>query len=356
MKLKPNVNDWEKHRVFPLEIYYRIANSGLFSMIYQKSILENNPSYVSIMTYELAKTGSQAISVAFTAFFAVLYGLNKHAKCSSIDSAIDGILSGKNILALAITEPSAGSYLKNINTTINFNHSDDSITLNGRKTFICNADYATHILVAAKNNGKMQLVLIEKTEAVKTERISILGWHALNVSEITFDNVIIQKYQLIGEADDSSRILFDMLNRERLNLAVIACATSKLAYEKAVQHTKKRVTFGKNLIKHQSIKHKLANMLIKIKVCENFVCKVIKDIKEENLSIIDIAIAKNNSVECCNYVTNSTLQILGGYGCIQNSLVETAYRDSRILNIGGGTDEMMLEVIAANIEKSIKTP
>ena len=346
-EISPYIKEWESQGWHPKSIYKKAADHHLFLLAFKKMITENDVSYITLLSNALCQHASQAMAVALTSFFPILFVLHKHKKYPYCQEVIEGVLSGEFIISLAVTEPKAGSDINMIAAKF---CNKASATLQGKKIFICNALHATHFLVAAQHENRLALILMNKPKEIKVVSIKMLGWNALPVTEIDFLNCPLDSFIMLGEGRVAKAMLYEVFNYERLNMAVIARASAEISYTEAMVHAKNRFSFGKSLIEHQTIKHTLAIMKIKLEAINHFMDSVMLSKNNNTLSHSDVPMLKYFATTLCCEIVDQALQVLGGYGCIANDTVERLYRDSRILRIGGGTDEMMLEIIGCAIE------
>ena len=176
-----------------------------------------------------------------------------------------------------------------------------------------------------------------------------MGWWASDTAELFFDDVKVPKSNLIGVENAGFFAIMTNFQMERLNLAVMANMTAQLALEECLRYVPEREAFGKPLSKMQVIRHKLADMATQIEVSREFNYRVAAMIQAGIPVIKEVSMAKNFATRTSDFVTYEATQIFGGMGFMRESLVERLYRDNRILSIGGGTHEIMNEVIAKQL-------
>ncbi len=344
-EISTHIDDWEMKGDYPASLYKKASDYKLFKIAYENMINNNNLIYVAILNSELTKKASQAIAVALTSPFPILYALHHYGKDLYSQQIITKVLSGDSIIAFGVTEKNAGSDFNQLNSSLIIE--DSKAILNGKKFLICNAPHASHLLMTVKVNHHLALCLLEKPADIKIEENKTIGWHALPVTNLYFKNCILNHFTMIGNSSTAKNILFEIFNLERLNMAIIASASAYKAYHHALSYAKSRNTFGKNLIEHQVIKHKLAQMKIKLAAGLSLLNNILFD--KNNFSSFNIAIVKKFTTECCDFIVDEAVQILGGHALSKNLSMERLYRDSRILRIAAGSDEMMLEIIGKYI-------
>jgi acyl-CoA dehydrogenase len=266
---------------------------------------------------------------------------------------IPAVIAGDKIQALAITEPSGGSDVANIRTKAI--KEGDFYRVNGSKTFITSGIRADYYTVAVRTGGEgyggVSVLLIEKGMSGFTlgKKLKKMGWWASDTAELFFDDVMVPVENLIGVENQGFVCLMTNFAMERLNLCVMANTTSELALEACLDYVRQREAFGKKLAGFQVTRHKLADMSTQIAVSKQFTYSVAAQIAAGEPAIKEIAMAKNFATSVSDKVTYDAVQIFGGSGFMRETMVERLYRDNRILSIGGGTYEIMNEVISKQL-------
>jgi len=260
------------------------------------------------------------------------------------------VLRGEKISALAITEPSGGSDVANLKTRAV--KDGDHYVVNGSKMFITSGVRADYYTVAVRTGGDgyggISLLLIEKGTPGFTVGRSLkkMGWWPSDTAELFFQDVRVPVKNLIGPENGGFFCIMTNFQMERLNLAVLATTTAQIALEECLRYVKEREAFGRKIGNFQVIKHKLAEMATKIEASREFNYSVAAKMAAGQSMVKEVSMAKNFSTDVSDYVTYQATQIFGGMGFMRESVVERLYRDNRILSIGGGTYEIMNEVIA----------
>ncbi|MDO9109688.1 MAG: acyl-CoA dehydrogenase family protein, partial [Desulfatirhabdiaceae bacterium] len=260
------------------------------------------------------------------------------------------VLAGEKIAALAVTEPGGGSDVANIQTTAvrDGNH----YIVNGSKAFItsgCRADQITCAVRTGEEgpHGISLLVIESSTPGYSVSgKLKKTGWWSSDTAQIYFDNCRVPVDNLLGEENKGFYGIMGNFQSERLQLAIIANMTAQLALEASLQYAKERKAFGKSLKSFQVTRHKLVDMATMVEVSREFTYRVAAKIDAGMDQIKEISMAKNFACSVSDKVTYDAVQIFGGYGFTRGYLVERLYRDNRILSIGGGTTEIMKEIIS----------
>ncbi|HET8694424.1 MAG TPA: acyl-CoA dehydrogenase family protein, partial [Aquabacterium sp.] len=266
------------------------------------------------------------------------------------DRVVPLVLSGEKIAALAITEPSGGSDVANLKTRAV--RDGDHYVVNGSKTFITSGTRADYYTVAVRTGepgfAGVSLLLIERGTPGFTQGkpLKKMGWWASDTAELFFEDCRVPVGNLLGPENSGFFTIMANFQAERLSLAIMAYMTAQLALEQCLTYVKERTTFGKPLAKHQVIRHKLAEMATKVDVAREYAYRVAARMAAGKQAITEVSMAKNFATTVADEVTHEAVQIFGGMGFMRESLVERLYRDNRILSIGGGTHEIMNEIIA----------
>lgn len=352
----PYVQDWEEAGTFPRELYKTLGDAGLSGIGYPEALggfAENDVFMKIAASEELMRCGSGGLVASLGSLDIGLPPIVKWGSEAMKQRVVPGVLSGEKIAALAITEPSGGSDVANIKTRA---VSDgDYFRVTGSKMFITSGIRADYYTVAVRTGGEgyggISLLLMEKgMPGFSTGKpLKKMGWWASDTAELFFDDVKVPKANLIGSENAGFFVIMTNFQMERLNLAVMANMTSQLALEESLRYVHERSAFGKPLAKMQVIRHKLADMATQVEASREFTYRVAARIQAGIPSVKEVSMAKNFSTRVSDAVTYEAVQIFGGMGFMRETLVERLYRDNRILAIGGGTHEIMNEVIAKQL-------
>tara|TARA_B100000131_G_C18100723_1_gene605897 strand:+ start:264 stop:1418 length:1155 start_codon:yes stop_codon:yes gene_type:complete len=269
---------------------------------------------------------------------------------------IPKLSSGEMIGAFGLTEPDAGSDAGNTQTVAELKN--DKYIINGQKVFCTNAGYAGIIIITAQhiengeNKGISAFIIDSETKGLNIgPPEKKMGWRASDTRAIYFDNIEVPKENLLGKPDKGFKQFLRTLTGGRITIGALALGTAQGAYQLALNYSKEREAFGKQINKFQSISFKLADMATRIEASRHLVYHAAWR-KDSNLPLIkEAAIAKLFSSETAMWVTTEAIQILGGYGYIKEYDVERFYRDAKILEIGEGTSEIQRIIISREILK-----
>lgn len=352
----PHIDEWEEAGTFPRELYNEAGRTGFFGIGYPEAlggIAEGDVFMKIAATEELMRCGSGGLVASLGSLDIGLPPIVKWGSDELKERIVPSVLGGEKIAALAITEPNGGSDVANLKTRA---VSDgDFYRVTGSKTFITSGIRADYYTVAVRTGGDgyggISLLLMEKGMPGFTtgKPLKKHGWWASDTAELFFDDVKVPKSNLIGSENAGFFVIMTNFQMERLNLAVMANMTSQMALEEALRYAHERSAFGKPLAKMQVIRHKLADMATQVEASREFTYRVAARIQAGIPSVKEVSMAKNFATKVSDFTTHEAVQIFGGMGFMRETLVERLSRDNRILSIGGGTYEIMNEVIAKQL-------
>ncbi len=356
-EVKPHIKDWEEAGSFPRELYRSAGAAGLLGVGYPESLGGSGEGDIFLkiaVSEELMRSGSGGLVASLGSLDIALPPLVKWGQAALRERIVPEVLQGKCICALAVTETSGGSDVANILTRAV--KEGDHYRVSGSKTFITSGVRADYYTVAVRTGGAgasgISLLLIERNLPGFTvgQSLKKMGWRCSDTAELFFDEVRVPCTHLIGAENTGFFALMANFLSERLALCIMAYMTAQLAYEEALSYAQQRAAFGRPIAKFQVTRHKLVDMASEIDIAREYTYRVAARIAAGETPIKEVAMAKNFCTAVCDRVTDHAVQILGGMGYMQESLVERLYRDSRILSIGGGTTEIMKELIAKQLK------
>ncbi|HET8886152.1 MAG TPA: acyl-CoA dehydrogenase family protein, partial [Salinimicrobium sp.] len=259
-------------------------------------------------------------------------------------------IAGDKIGCLCITEPFAGSDVAGMRSTAV--KKGDTYILNGSKTFITNGVYSDYLVVAAKTdpelNGKgISIFMVDRnTPGISASKLDKLGWRASDTGEIAFDNVEIPASNLMGEEGKGFPYIMQHFAFERLIMGINGHARAEFALEYVLEYMAERTAFGKSIDKFQALRHEIANMASEIEMCKEFNYSVAQRLDKGEYVVKEASMSKLLSTKMADEVIYKCLQFMGGYGYMEDYPLARMLRDSRLGPIGGGTSEILREVIA----------
>jgi acyl-CoA dehydrogenase len=348
----PFINDWEEAGEFPVEIYKKAGEVGILGIGFPEAYggTPGDIFFGVAASEELMRSTSGGFVAGIGSLNIALPPILNLGSEALKQKFVPPVLAGEKIAALAITEPGGGSDVASIKTTAV--KDGDHYILNGSKTFItsgCRADQVTcAVRTGDQGAGGISMIVVEKgTPGFSvSKKLKKTGWWASDTAELFFDNCRVPAENLIGEENQGFYAIMINFQQERLALAVMANMTARMALEESIKYAKQREAFGKPLTGFQVTRHKLADMATLVEASTEFTYRVAARIGAGVDQIKEVSMAKNFACSVSDKVTYDAVQLFGGYGYMREYIVERLYRDNRILSIGGGTTEIMKEIIS----------
>ncbi|MEI8256481.1 MAG: acyl-CoA dehydrogenase family protein [Deltaproteobacteria bacterium] len=351
--IAPHAHAWDEAEEFPRELYRQAAEIGLLGMGYAEELggTGGDVTHVLVASEEMVLAGkSVGATVGLGSHGIALPPVMKMGTDAQRERFVRPVLRGEKIAALAITEPGGGSDVAALKTRAV--RDGDHYVVNGAKTFItsgCRADIVTcAVRTGSDGHAGISILVIERDTPGFTvsRKLKKTGWWASDTAELSFQDCRVPVENLVGE--EGQGFIAIMLNfvSERLFLAAQCVAIAELAYRESVAYARERHAFGKSLSGFQVVRHKLADMATRIAASRAITGELAaRYVRGENAAGL-AAMAKNTATDMCGFVVNEAVQIHGGYGYMREYVVERLFRDARLYPIGGGTREIMNEVIA----------
>jgi acyl-CoA dehydrogenase len=353
-EVAPHVDEWERAEEFPRELYRRCAELGFLGLKFPEAYGGQGGDHLhdAVWVEELARSGGSG---------GVAAGLNAHASIALPPIFNFGTeeqrrrwlvpgIAGEKIGALGVTEPGAGSDVAGITTTAR--RVGDTYVVNGAKTFITNGVRADFLVCACKtteaggHDGISFLVLEREMPGYEVSRkLEKLGWSSSDTGELSFTDVEVPASHLLGEENGGFRLIMANFAWERLLMAIGAVGAMQRLIDLAVAYAGEREAFGRPIGKFQAIRHQIAEMATKAEVSRALTYDALRLFHTGQPCIREVAMAKLHSQRAALEIADQTLQIHGGYGYTREYPIERAVRDARLGPIGGGTDEVMKEII-----------
>jgi acyl-CoA dehydrogenase len=354
--IAPKGAEWEEAEEFPIELYKTACAAGIVGVGYPESVggQGGNLSHVLVASDEMVIAGrSVGVVVGLGSHGIALPPIIRFGTPEQHARFVKPCLTDGRIAALAVTEPGGGSDVANLATKAE--RDGDFYVVTGAKTFITSGTRADFVTTAVRTGGPghggVSLLVIEKgTPGFSvSKKLRKTGWWASDTAELHFDGCRVPVANRIGPENGAFPMIMMNFAGERLMLAGQCVAIAELAYREAIAYARERQAFGKPLTGFQVTRHKLADMASRLAAARALtgeaVVRVMRpggDLQATGLA----AMAKNVATDMCSFVCDQAVQIHGGYGYMRETLVERLYRDARLYPIGGGTREIMNEVIA----------
>ena len=354
-EILPFVDEWEEAGTFPRELYKKSADVGICRLGYPEEVggIPSDLFGELVVWEEMNRSGSGGLNASLGSHAIALPPIVSLGTPAQKETYVRPVLAGERIAALAITEPSGGSDVARLQTTAT--RDGDHYIVNGSKTFITSGYRADQITCAVRTGGPgfggISLLIIDADlEGYSTSQpLKKMGWWPSDTAQIFLDNVRVPVENLIGVENQGFIAIMLNFQKERLMMAVGATTAADMALQECLRYVKERETFGKSLERHQVIRHKLADMATLVEVSREYNYRVAAKMSAGVDQVTEVSMAKNFACDIADQVMHQAVQIFGGYGFMREYLVERLYRDNRIMSIGGGTREIMNEVIAKRI-------
>ncbi len=353
-EIVPHLDEWEDARLFPRELYNRCGELGFLGLKYPEEYGGQGGSYLhdAVWVEELARSGASG---------GVAAGLNAHSSIASPPIFKFGNewqkqrwlapgIRGEKIGALGITEPGAGSDVASLRTSAK--KIDGGYLVNGSKTFITNGVRADFLVCAVKtteeggHNGISFLVIDTDSPGYEvTSKLEKMGWHSSDTAEITFTDLEVPEEHLLGNENEGFQLIMANFAWERLLMAIGAVGAMDWLIEKSIEYANERQAFGRSIGSFQAIRHKIAEMATTTAAARTLTYDTLRRFHEGEMVIREVSMTKLMTQRALVEVADEALQIHGGYGYMKEYGIERALRDARLGPIGGGTDEIMKDII-----------
>ncbi len=352
-EVKPNLNKWEKDGKIPKEIWKKMGKMGFLGLSYPEKYGGGNLDFFFevVLNEEMGRLNSGGFTITQQAvqYMSGPYIL-KYGSDLLKSKYLPGIISGNLMSCIGITEPNTGSDVQNIQT--NAIKKGDNYIVNGSKTFITNGVYGDFIVTvvktdpAARSKGISLLVIDLDSPGITKTKIDKLGWRSSDTAELSFDNVVVPSENLVGEEGKGFYYLMNGLQLERLCFMPSSIATMEFAISESLSYMNERKAFGKSINKLQVLRHRIAQLSSEIEALKvfSYYCCSLYDKK-----IYDVKLCSMGKLLCTELhekVSTQCLQFFGGNGYTEDYPMARMYRDSRVGTIGGGTSEIMRDIIA----------
>ncbi len=372
----PNVDEWEAAREFPRALYGRAAELGFLGLKYPVELGGQGGDHVhdAVWAEQLAASGaSGGVGAGLGAHTAIATPpVFRFGSSDQHERFLRPAIAGEKIAALGITEPGAGSDVAAIRTTAE--RIAGGYVVNGSKTFITNGVRADFLVCAVKTTdrgghaGLSFLILEREMPGYEVARkLEKMGWHSSDTAELRFTDVQVPHENLLGEENRGFSLIMENFAWERLSMALGAVGAMRRLLEVAVEYAGQREAFGRPIGRFQAIRHKIAEIGLKAEVGRALTYHALRSFiagEEPAAStatgvgtpsasrlpaIADVTKAKLYTQRACVEVADEVVGILGGYGYMREYGVERALRDARLGPIGGGTDEVMKEILGRRL-------
>lgn len=352
-EIQPNAEEWERSEDFPRELFTRMGELGFHGFLFPEEYGGSGPDHIAeaaaIEEMSWAGTAGTMADLGAHRGLACLYVYNfgdEEQRKKWLVTALKGEILG----CLGVTEPAAGSDVSGIQTTAV--RDGDSYLLNGSKIFITNGAWCDFAVIAAKtspdagHHGISLFIVDGDTPGFEKKRMKMLGWRTSHTGELSFSDCRVPAENLLGEENRGFYQIMQNFQWERLSMALGQTAGAQRTYEYAKRYALERRAFGREIGHFQVWRHRFADLASEIEMSRALTYHALRLFIHGIPCIKEVSMAKQFSSELAFKVADECLQIHGGYGYMMEFAAQRAWRDSRLGPIGGGTSEIMKDVIA----------
>ena len=356
-ELIPNADAWEEEGFFPDWVFQRLGELGYLGLHFPEEYGGGGGDYFTniVLMEELAKCGSFGVNTGIAVQIGMatppilIFGTEEQKQRYLVPA-----IRGEKIACLGITEPEAGSDVSNVKTFAE--KTGGGWKVNGNKIFITNgyrADFMTLLARTEKIKGYkgMSIFLVDTDTPGYTvsRKLDKVGQWSSDTAEIFFEDMLIPEDSMLGEEGRGFYSIMWELQGERLIVAVAVIAIAEVTLQQAIDYGKERVQFGKPIIKNQAIAHRVADLATELEAAKSLAYMTAWRYDRGEYPVKEISMAKLIGTQVAFRVADEAMQIMGGYGYMMEYPAQKAWRDMRIARIGGGTDEIMREIIATTM-------
>jgi alkylation response protein AidB-like acyl-CoA dehydrogenase len=360
-EIRPYVPEWEAAGFFPDDVFRRCGELGFLGLHYPERWGGSDGDLATGLVFveELARCGAGAIPMAVSVqSHMATPALAEFGTDDQRERWLAPAIAGTKIGAIAITEPDAGSDVAAIRTSAV--RDGDIWRINGRKMFITNGARAHFLTLVVKTDAAashqgVSLFVVDTSLAGVTvsRRLEKLGMHSSDTAEIALDDVAVPHADLIGlEPGRGFAQLMWQLQYERLAGAAACIGHASQTLDETVAYARERHTFGRPIAHHQVIAHKLADAATELEAARALLYSTAWAVMQGDYPVTEISMCKKFCAQVQNRLVDTCVQVWGGAGYLEETGIPRAFRDARLQRIGGGTDEIMNEVIAKRMELS----
>jgi acyl-CoA dehydrogenase len=354
-ELAPHAQEWEEQRWFPNELFPRLAAQGLLGLKYPLQYGGQGGDYLheAVLCEEMARIGSGGTAAGIGAHVNIATPpIWKFGSEEQKQRFLAPAIRGEKIGALGITEPGAGSDVASLRTRAE--PTEGGFLVSGEKTYITNGVRADFIVTAVKSTPAgghhgISFLIIERGEGVTAAKLEKLGWHASDTATIAFEEVFVPEQNLLGPLHEGFKLIMANFQWERLAMALGAVGAMQLAWERTAAFARERHAFGRPLSGHQAIRHKLTDLASSAYACRCVTYDALRRFVAGEEPIGEVTMAKLLTQRAAFELMDACLQIHGGAGYMREYWVERAARDARLGPIGGGSDEIMREILSRSL-------
>ena len=352
-ELRPHAREWEDARWFPNEVFGRMGELGFLGLKYPEAYGGQGGGYLhdAVLTEELSRCGSGGVAAGIGAHIGIATPpVWKFGTEDIKQRYLAPAIRGERIAALGITEPDAGSDVAAIKTRAT--KVDGGWTVSGSKMFITNGVRADFLVCAVKttaqggHHGISFLIVDTDQPGYEASKIEKMGWHASDTALIALDEAFVPDENLLGAEHEGFKLIMANFQWERLLMSLGAVSAMQGAFERTVEFVGQREAFGRPIGKFQVLKHRLVDHATTIHAARTVTYDALARFAAGEDVVKEVTMAKLITQRSAFDLIDDCLQMHGGAGYMVEYDIERAARDSRLGPIGGGTDEIMREILS----------
>jgi acyl-CoA dehydrogenase len=356
-ELRPNAMEWEDAQWMPNEVFLRCGELGFLGLKYEEQYGGQGGGYLhdAVWAEELARCGSGGVGAAIGGHVNIAtppiwkFGTEEQKQRWLVPG-----IKGEKVGALGITEPDTGSDVAALKT--HAKRVDGGWIVNGAKTFITNGVRADFVVTAVKttpdggHHGLSFFVIEKGMEGFTVSRkLEKLGWHASDTAELSFQDVFVPDENLLGEENKGFYLIMANFQWERLGMALGAVAKQQHLLERALAYVNERSAFGRTIGKFQVTRHKIAEIAVRVETGRALTYEALRLFTSGHDALRQTTMSKLVTQRDCVRTADDVVQLFGGNGYMREYEVERSLRDARLGPIGGGSDEIMKEIIGRQL-------
>ena len=336
-------------------MFSKLAAQGLLGLKYPSEYGGQGGDYLheAVLIEELARIGSGGTAAGIGAHVNIATPpIWKFGSEDQKQRYLAPAIRGEKIGALGITEPGAGSDVAGLRTRAE--PTEGGWVVNGEKTYITNGVRADFIVTAVKTTAEgghhgISFLIIDRGDGVSSAKLEKLGWHASDTATISFQDVFVSEANLLGGLHEGFALIMANFQWERLAMALGAVGAMQIAWERTASFARERHAFGRSLSSHQAIRHKLVDLATSAHTSRCVTYDALRRFVAGEEPVREVTMAKLLTQRACFELMDDCLQIHGGAGYMREYWVERAARDARLGPIGGGSDEIMREILGRTL-------
>ncbi|MDP2517711.1 acyl-CoA dehydrogenase family protein [Shimia thalassica] len=350
-EITPFVDQWDEAGEIPWALHQKVGALGVFGFGVSEDYggMGGEDAFLrAAFNEEMAKCGAGGVLAALGGRVISIGPIHDLANAEIKDRILADIVAGRKGSALGITEPSGGSDVANLKTTAR--KDGNHYVLNGSKAFITGGMTASHFVVGARTGGPglggISLFLVD-AEADGFSRTALerkMGWWASDQASLFFDDCRVPATNMLGEENRGFLAIMNNFNFERIAMIAQCIGMMKVCLDESISWAQDRETFGQKLIKAQVIRHKIAEISVRIDTCEAYLRQICWAVHNAEMPVAEISKAKFHTSKALEFCASEAMQIVGGAAYLRGHPVERIYREVKVMAIGGGSEEIMRDL------------